>query len=1053
MSSKQNSSVGGSLRSPEPPYVAHTACADSHPRSAAAITQSTEAESQIPVSLATWKPKSTRSLVGLQTAKPRSRHIPIDISRYVALSGNDSKLCPRLLENRPSLPNISALHYNNDEESFRPKVKRHVPIIIPAFAHPFVEDLSKKPPFQPTVQAWPAPPKLRREVRQLSSSSAGVEVDACQIAQIQRKTTGLMSGIASEMNSSHPNQTMPETMRNGQDASPESAIPQPGQSVTSPSIGQQTDGAGPTNLSGLVCNVHRTTGKEPHALVGATTTILGDKLYVFGGRILSRRRPHLTADLYELDLVKRHWTKLETFGEKPPPRYFHSVCPLGDTKLVCYGGMSPAAYSNNATWQTDDPQPEVVVMSDIHIFDVPTRTWMFIPTPDNPQGRYAHCAAILPSSATFTSPTAPLSAIQHNPSSSNPHSGSIGFRLDGVGGAEMVVVGGQDSANHYIEQISVFNLRSLKWTATNSLGRQCGAYRSVVTPLTGMPVSAIGRVAKNGEDADDAMQEAGAAMLIYSNYNFLDVKLELQIRHPDGRLNERFMGGAVSPPGLRFPNGGVIDHHFVVSGTYLTSSKQEYALWALDLRNLTWSRIDAGGAVFGQGSWNRGVLWNRRNTFVILGHRKRSLVEDYNQRRINFGHVCMVELEAFGLYDNPRNTPHSSAYISASSPPIPAGVSPKAASQTGVRPLSSAAESLGQHALGLKEMADMEFLAIGGERILVNSHILSKRWGPFFNRLLRESSVGHNGLADALTLRPHLNSQASRNSSITITPSLDHSRSYSVGSTLYANSSTSYDGAGAAKSQVPTHDLDPPDSALLSPSTRPRTLYLPHTPQTLRLMLHYLYTSALPPVTSLLCTPQILCSVLQIARPYQIDGLLEATVERLHEVLDGRNAAAVFNASAMAAGGGRGLEKVAGLMNGRRPSETATINGNVDGARDNMLGRTLSTKTAGLRLDTSFGSGRGRPPGHQRSQSEESAVSTSTAASVATSVSDGDAQSQAQKDRRKEKEIWTGDVSSVIGLQKRGLRGLMEGRRLRERGNTNQGPGFNAASVGQAAPN
>ena len=91
-------------------------------------------------------------------------------------------------------------------------------------------------------------------------------------------------------------------------------------------------------LAGLVCNVHRTTGKEPHPLVGATTTILADKLYVFGGRRLSRTRPLLTSDLYELDLVKRRWSKVETKGDIPPPRYFHSVCPLGDTKLVCYGG-------------------------------------------------------------------------------------------------------------------------------------------------------------------------------------------------------------------------------------------------------------------------------------------------------------------------------------------------------------------------------------------------------------------------------------------------------------------------------------------------------------------------------------------------------------------------------------------------------------------------------------------------------------------------------------------------------------------------------------------
>ena len=250
-------------------------------------------------------------------------------------------------------------------------------------------------------------------------------------------------------------------------------------------------------------------------------------------------------------------------------------------------------------------------MSDLHIFDVPTRTWTRIPTTDTPQGRYAHCATILPSSAVFASSTAPLSAIQNNPASTNPHQGSIGVDINGIGGAEMVVVGGQDSSNHYIEQISVFNLRSLKWTATSPLGRSCGAYRSVVAPLTGLPASEIGKSFNNeGNGASNGPEKKADApsMLIYSNYNFLDVKLELQVRQPDGQLSEKVMNGQVSPPGLRFPNGGVINGHFVVSGTYLTSSKQEYALWALDLKTLTWGRIDAGGAIFGHGSWNRGVL-------------------------------------------------------------------------------------------------------------------------------------------------------------------------------------------------------------------------------------------------------------------------------------------------------------------------------------------------------------------------------------------------------------------------------------------------------------
>jgi len=249
--------------------------------------------------------------------------------------------------------------------------------------------------------------------------------------------------------------------------------------------------------------------------------------------------------------------------------------------------------------------------------------------------------------------------MHHNqPAPNAPNSGQLGITLDGSGGAEMIVVGGQDSANHYIEQISVFNLRSLRWTSTTALGRSCGAYRSVTVPLSASLTSRIGT--GNDNEAEQQQSErrefppdGGFAMLIYSNYNFLDVRLELQIRLPDGMLIEKPMQGNFSPPGLRFPNGGVLANHFVVSGTFLTSSKQEYALWALNLRTLTWTRIDAGGATFTQGSWNRGVLWNRRNTFIILGNRKRSLVEDYNHRRINFSNICMVELEAFGLYDNP----------------------------------------------------------------------------------------------------------------------------------------------------------------------------------------------------------------------------------------------------------------------------------------------------------------------------------------------------------------------------------------------------------------
>jgi hypothetical protein len=725
--------------------------------------------------------------------------------------------------------------------------------------------------------------------------------------------------------------------------------------------------------------------------------------------------------------VKRHWSKVDARGDIPSARYFHSVCPLGDTKLVCYGGMSPATSpSNQATAVLQgtpaDAQPEVVVMSDIHIYDASTRTWMHVPSNDPPQGRYAHCATILPSSAVFGSTGAAVTAIRHNPASANPNQGSLGVQIEGEGGAEMVVVGGQDSANHYIEQVSVFNLRSLKWTETSTLGRSCGAYRSVVAPLTSINPNDIGVGSRQGSESPNPDEQSSttngqSSMLIYSNYNFLDVKLELQVRHPDGSLSEKPMQGNFSPPGLRFPNGGVINNHFVVSGTFLTSSKQEYALWALDLRTLSWGRIEAGGNIFSQGSWNRGVLWNRRNSFVILGNRKRSLVEDYNHRRINFSNMCVVELEAFGLYDNPRKVSPSSAFESVSAPPQ----NDRLDLLAGGRALLPAATELGQMALGMREFADMDFLAIQGERIPVNSHLIARRWGPYFNQLLRESTRSEEKEGgDAATLRPSAQMHPSRNSSITITPSIR--TNYSTATTLTANTITSSEATVTSANSYSS--LSPPDPSSQPPSLRPRTLYLPHTHLTLQALIHYLYTSSLPSQNSQLCTPQILCSLLQLARPYHIDGLLEAIIERLHVLLDNRNTAAIFNAAAMAAGGGSGVAFLG--VNG-----ASVANGNSEGLHDplphsngsngtmqNDGERSLDAGLRSLRLNTDV----------DRNHDDEvsSAVSETTSASASDNGFDGSG--------ILEREVWSGETSAVVGLQKRGLRGLMEGRRIREMG-------------------
>ena len=544
-----------------------------------------------------------------------------------------------------------------------------------------------------------------------------------------------------------------------------------------------------------------------------------------------------------------------------------------------------------------------------------------------------------------------------------------------------------------------------------------------MTPLSSMPANKIGSgpdQADGYEGTNGEKSDMASSMLIYSNYNFLDVKLELQARLPDGALIEKQMAGSVSPPGLRFPSGDILDNHFIVSGTYLTSSKHEYALWALDLKTLTWSRIDAGGGIFSQGSWNRGVLWARRNTFVILGNRKRVLVDDYNRRRINFSNICMVELEAFGLYDNPRRAWPTSNYPSISAPVLPPTMK-ASPSSLGGRPLTSAAIELGLSAMKIRDLADMDILAIGGERTPVNSYLLSKRWGPFFIQMLRDSGNSSSAAqtdasssSDGGTLRTsHLNpsSVTSRNSSITITPSVAATTSTGA-STLTVNST------GTTNHVSNQTVLDPPTPQSLPPSSRPRQLYLPHTHLTIRALIHYLYTSSLPHPDHELCTPQILCSLLQLARPYRVEGLLEATVERLHQVLDERNAAAVFNAAAMAAGGGRGT----GTAFGKE--------GELDPLDDLQAGA-LTIKRIQARGDS-----RTTPYSSQGDTSEDS--ESASASSNPTSESASEAETPALNGQKKltvgsADEVWSGGLSCVVGLQKRGLRGLMEGRRMRER--------------------
>lgn len=132
----------------------------------------------------------------------------------------------------------------------------------------------------------------------------------------------------------------------------------------------------------------------------------------------------------------------------------------------------------------------------------------------------------------------------------------------------------------------------------------------------------------------------------------------------------------------------------------------------------------------------------------------------------------------------------------------------------------------------------------------------------------------------------------------------------------------------------------------------------------------------------------------------------------------------------MAAGGGRSTSTVSDIT-----SADSLVSG-LPVLQLGALGGDLSSRTQqALRINTQVGN-LGTGQGGRSADDEES---LSASSSVASDVSGSDisgSRSASEMGGRGDGvgEVWKGDVSAVIGLQKRGLRGLMEGRRLRERG-------------------
>ncbi|KAJ3877989.1 hypothetical protein F5051DRAFT_406893 [Lentinula edodes] len=448
----------------------------------------------------------------------------------------------------------------------------------------------------------------------------------------------------------------------------------------------------------LTTSCRKTTGDVPAKLVGASTTVVGSKVYLFGGRLVTERR--MVSDLYAFDLETYVWEKIAPFPQDdiPKPRYFHST-DTWNNQLIIFGGMSN---------EPNSPNPEeLCVLSDVRFFDLNTRHWIpqsqfSVPVSDSlvPRARYAH--------------------------------------LSSVSADRLFIIGGQDFYNTWLDDICVYDLLGKAWVQQRDYPRHCGTYRSIAvssslcvripqeetrnsqTPTDFGPPGTRFRDNSNSNPADYTSSESlthipysttptddhPADIYLYSNYNFTDVKRELEVFSPlpdtDFTIQERSsaMNGTTFPPGLRFPTGAILGTHLIIAGTYLAHSYQSFSIWVLDLLTMTWSRIDPGKAVE-TGSWFRGCVWPEQNKFFIFGNRSGNLVDDYNRRLLSWDHVAVIDLEAFGIYQPP---------------PLKMDI-----------PM----QELGLAALEENVLADFEIICDDGRKIPCSRRLLEERWQWF----------------------------------------------------------------------------------------------------------------------------------------------------------------------------------------------------------------------------------------------------------------------------------------------------------------------------------
>lgn len=419
-----------------------------------------------------------------------------------------------------------------------------------------------------------------------------------------------------------------------------------------------------TSIAQLITEFHKTTGDVPPLLIGATTTLVDNFIYLFGGRLQSSRQ--ISNRLYVLNLNSKVWESIIPHSKAPPPRYFHSANYDGEHHILFYGGMG---------LHRDDQIEALSPLNDLIFLNLDTMSWEYPElSQDQPSHRYAHIS-------TFVK-------------------------------EKLIIMGGQDLDNEYLNDIHIYDFKAKLWCASplSTEQYQYGTYRSAafaVTPvqLTPQFVPTIDLPTNGFDGTSDKVEEDNITIHAYTNFSTTDVTRQLHSWKINRRnemiemqdQSDSIMTGTTLPPPLRFPTAFMCGQQFILAGPHVSSANQQFQIWALDMTSFVWTKIEAG-QVLSEGSWLRGLLSEKSNRFLVFGHPFRSMQDDYKDRVQSYEHLACVNMEIFGIYRPPKPT------------------------------YNSFGQQLGLSLLKDPALSDLKLVTTDGKHAFVNSAILAQRW-------------------------------------------------------------------------------------------------------------------------------------------------------------------------------------------------------------------------------------------------------------------------------------------------------------------------------------